>query len=129
MPDTRGAAVACGNTRPAALATVHGLRERGTPSDGGFRRRTGQGYVAPVKGQYDRAEKVSGCDVRALLLETYGGWSPEAVDEPMMPADELVRMVWMVEMMSTVSVSSSRIAFRRRCSPIKVLPEPAGPHR
>ena len=32
-----------------------------------------------VKGEYHRAEHVHGVDVRCLLFEVFGGWSPEVV--------------------------------------------------
>ena len=59
---------------------VLGLRERGTPSDGAFNARTGLGYVAPKKGDYARAIDVHGVDVRPMLFETLGGFSPEVVE-------------------------------------------------
>ena len=43
LPDLRGAVVAFGNTRPRARELVLGLRERGAPSDGAFRARSGKG--------------------------------------------------------------------------------------
>ena len=55
VPDLRGAAVAFGNTRPAARARVLGLHERGVPSDGKFQPRTGTGYVRRLLGDYDKA--------------------------------------------------------------------------
>ena len=80
LPDLRGAVVAFGNTRPRARELVLGLRERGAPSDGAFRARSGKGYVAPKDGQYARALNVHGVDVRPLLFETFGGFSPEVVE-------------------------------------------------
>ena len=35
--------------------------------------------MAPATGQYTRAADVHGCDVRALLFSTFGGWSPAVV--------------------------------------------------
>ena len=39
----------------------------------------GRGYVREAPGAYDRAVR-AGCDVRALLFEVWGGWSPEVVE-------------------------------------------------
>ena len=76
VPDPRRAFVAFGNTLPPAQAIVHGHAERGAPSDGPFKPRTGAGYVKPVPGDYDRA-KGNGCVPVAALIETFGGFSPE----------------------------------------------------
>ena len=73
----RGAFIALGNTRPAARQTVHGLRERA--GEGAFNPRTGNGHVAKVTGDYERAERL-GVDVRCLLIETWGGISAEVRD-------------------------------------------------
>ena len=43
VPDLRGALVAFGNTLPEADALVHGHAERGVPSDGPHKPRTGAG--------------------------------------------------------------------------------------
>jgi hypothetical protein len=77
-PDLRGAMVAFGNTLPEAQRLVHGVAERGTPSDGPFKPRTGAGHVARVEGHYARAEE-NGCQPLAALIETFGGYSPELV--------------------------------------------------
>ena len=53
---------------------VHGLRERGTPGEA-FKPRTGEGHVAYVKGDYERAE-AQGVEMTELLIETYGGVAP-----------------------------------------------------
>ena len=79
VPELRGAVVAFGNTRPAARARVLGVRERGSPSDGAFRPRTGYGYVRASLGDYARALAL-GVDVRPMLFETFGGFSPEVVE-------------------------------------------------
>ena len=67
-----------GNTEPAARLLVHGLRERGAPSDGTFVPRTGKGYVKAVQGDYDRAA-ASGVTVHELLVETFGGLGRELI--------------------------------------------------
>ena len=72
-------ASAFGNTLPRARLKVLGLRERGKPSDGTFRAMTGEGYVAAVPGDYDWAIRVHGVDVRVLLFESFGGFSPDVV--------------------------------------------------
>ena len=56
-----------------------GLRERGVPADGPFRRDTGTGHVQQRDGDYARALAL-GCEVCTLLFETYGGFGPEVVD-------------------------------------------------
>ena len=58
---------------------VHGLPGRGRPGDGAWRWAKGHGYVAPAAGAYARAVD-AGCDVKCLLFETWGGWSPEVVE-------------------------------------------------
>ena len=78
VPALRGAVVAFGNTRPAARARVLGLRERGVPSDGHFKPHTGEGYVHASLGDYAKAIAL-GVDVRPLLFETLGGFSPEVM--------------------------------------------------
>ena len=75
----RGGVVAFGNTQPRARRKTVGLRERGHPSDGAFKSRTGKGHVEAVHGDYRRALE-SGVDVRTLLFETLGGFSPEVVE-------------------------------------------------
>jgi hypothetical protein len=80
LPDLRGAVVAFGNTRPRARELVLGLRERGAPADGTFRAHSGKGHVAAKPGDYARAIDVHGVDVRPLLFETLGGFSPEVVE-------------------------------------------------
>ena len=70
--------VGFGNTLPLAQRLVYGLAERGTPSGGPFKPRTGGGHVAYVKGDYERAEG-NGCQPLAVLIETFGGFSPELV--------------------------------------------------
>ena len=76
VPALRGAVVAMGNTLPAARQLCLGLRERGTPGNA-FNPRTGAGYVPAKKGDYHRAVEVHGVDVRVLLFETLGGFSPD----------------------------------------------------
>ena len=78
-PDIRGSLVAMGNTLPHAREMVHGLRGRGQPGDGAWRWAKGHGYVARSGGAYARARK-AGCDIRCLLFETWGGWSPDTVE-------------------------------------------------
>ena len=78
-PHIRGSLVAFGNTLPHAQELVHGLPGRGQPGDGAWRWAKGYGYVAPVAGAYARALD-AGCDVKCLLFETWGGWSPEVVE-------------------------------------------------
>ena len=56
VPDLRGALVAFGNTLPEADALVHGHAERGVPSDGPHKPRTGAGYVKRKDGDYARAK-------------------------------------------------------------------------
>ena len=67
VPTLTGAHVGFGNTLAAAEEEVHGLKERGAPSDGAFKPRSGAGWVPPKEGQYTRAE-ASGVDVRCLLV-------------------------------------------------------------
>ena len=76
--DLRGAfyIVAFGNTLPEADALVHGHAERGVPSDGPHKPRTGAGYVKRKDGDYARA-KGNGCEPLAALIESFGGFSPE----------------------------------------------------
>ena len=76
VPDLRGALVAFGNTLPEADALVHGHAERGVPSDGPHKPRTGAGYVKRKDGDYARA-KGNGCEPLAALIESFGGFSPE----------------------------------------------------
>ena len=67
-----------GNTRPAAVERVYGLRERGSPLSGerSFTASTGDGYVAPVEGDYARP-MANGLEVQLLLFETLGGFGDE----------------------------------------------------
>ena len=69
----RGAYVACGNTAEAANARVLGRRERGSEGDGRYNRRTGEGHVAAVAGDYDRARE-AGVRCVPMLIETFGGF-------------------------------------------------------
>jgi hypothetical protein len=80
-PDLRGAMVGFGNTLPLAQRLVYGLAERGTPSGGPFKPRTGGGHVAYVKGDYATSARRegNGCQPLAVLIETFGGFSPELV--------------------------------------------------
>ena len=75
----RGGCVGFGNTHPRAYEKVHGLHQRGEPRDGNFRPKTGEGYVATVEGDYDRA-KHNGCKVTLLLVETFGGFHQDLLD-------------------------------------------------
>ena len=75
----RSSLVAFGGTLPRAHEMVHGLERRGQPGDGAWNWRRGYGYVKPTPGDYARA-KAAGCDVRCLLFEVFGGWSPEVVE-------------------------------------------------
>ena len=56
---------------------MHGLRERGAPSDGPWRWGLGVGYVEAVKGDYHRAVEVHGCDVTLMLVGVLGGLGQE----------------------------------------------------
>jgi len=76
--EQRGAFVAFGNTAPEATRVVNGRLQRGVPSDGVFKPRTGAGYVAPFPGDYARAQK-AGVEARALLVEPSGACGPELV--------------------------------------------------
>ena len=71
----RGAFVAFGNTAEAANACVLGRRERGSEGDGRYNRRTGEGHVAAVTGDYERALQ-GGARCVPMLLETFGGFGP-----------------------------------------------------
>jgi hypothetical protein len=71
-----GASVGFGNTRPAALELVLGLRGCGSPADGCFNPATGAGYVAPKDGDYARPLR-DGLEVVAMLFETMGGFSSD----------------------------------------------------
>ena len=75
----RGAYLAFGNTIERCRDVVLGRRGRGARGDGAYRRRTGVGYVAPVAGDYARAQ-ASGVTVVPLLVETFGGFGPGLVD-------------------------------------------------
>ena len=55
-----------------------GRRGRGEEGGGTFCRATGEGYVAAKSGDYARA-LASGVTCVPLLLETFGGFSPEVV--------------------------------------------------
>jgi hypothetical protein len=72
----RGAAVAFGNTLPAARLKVLGRTQRGTPDDGRFDPITGQGYVSAAAGDYAHSLSV-GATVLPLLFETFGGFGPD----------------------------------------------------
>ena len=69
----RGGFVAFGNTAEAANACVLGRSERGAAGDGRYNRRTGEGHVAAVTGDYERALQ-SGVRCVPMLLETFGGF-------------------------------------------------------
>ena len=73
----RGAHVAFGNMAEHANDVVRGRRERSVK--GTFNRRTGKGYVSPKPGDYARAQ-ASGVRCVPLLVETFGGMSPQLVD-------------------------------------------------
>ena len=68
--------MAFGNTYPRAREQVLGRAERA--GSGSFDSVTGEGYVAPVRGEYARALE-AGCDVEVHLFETFGGFGPEVV--------------------------------------------------
>ena len=57
---------------------VHGLEERGDPSQDNFNPKTGRGYVAACDGDYAQT-KLLGHDVRALVFESFGGFGIEVV--------------------------------------------------
>ena len=71
LPDLRGAVVAFGNTRPRARELVLGLRERGAPSDGAFRARSGKGYVAPKDGRRRSSSPRAVLPMRHATLRGY----------------------------------------------------------
>ena len=75
----RACYVAFGDTGPRARAIVHGVPERGRPGKA-WDARTGRGHVTYQQGAYERAEQRHGVDVRALLFEVWGGWSPGVVE-------------------------------------------------
>ena len=101
---------------------LHGRRERGQPSDGAFKPRTGEGYVAPAKGQYTRAEDVHGCDVRTLLFSVFGGFSGAVVDlleecaqqrQNKLRKDEYDVTTWSARTWLTFSVQKVSVALHR----------------
>ena len=59
----------------ACNALVLGRRGRGEKGGRRFCRRTGEGYVAEVEGDYARAD-AAGVTVVPLLVETFGGFGP-----------------------------------------------------
>ena len=74
MYEERGGHVGFGNTEEAAHAVVLGRRERGAEAPGKrYNRHTGEGYVAPVAGDYARA-RAAGVTCVPLLVETFGGF-------------------------------------------------------
>ena len=76
----RGGHVGFGNTEEAAHAVVLGRRERGAEAPGKrYNRHTGEGYVAPVAGDYARA-RAAGVTCVPLLVETFGGFGTGLVD-------------------------------------------------
>jgi hypothetical protein len=73
----RGAYVSLGNTAERAEEIVNGRAERGQCGvDGTFNRRTGEGYVSPLSGDYDKA-RAHGVESAPLLVETLGGFGPQ----------------------------------------------------
>jgi hypothetical protein len=74
----RGAHVGFGNTLPEARRVTVGLKERGAPGTQ-FKPATGEGRVEAVAGAYDKALK-KGIEVLTLLVEVWGGFSPDLVE-------------------------------------------------
>ena len=72
----RGALVGFGNTEPDIRAKVFGLAQRGAAGDGNFRPADGGGFVRGCDGDYAHAIAL-GHEVRCLLFETFGGFSPD----------------------------------------------------
>ena len=66
--------------RPRARKAVLGLRQRGSAAEAAFNPQSGKGYVAEAKGAYHRAINAHGVDVRPLLFEVLGGFSPEVLE-------------------------------------------------
>ena len=71
--------VAFGNTAENAQEVVNGREQRGQPGDGTFNRRTGAGYVSPKPGDYAKARS-RGVECVPLLVETFGGFSPQLLE-------------------------------------------------
>ena len=65
-----------------------GRAERGAPSDGRFNPATGDGHVAAADGQYAEAIAKQH-QVIPLIFETFGGFSPEAVNFLKMARDHV----------------------------------------
>ena len=74
----RGAFVAFGNTRPRAREKVQGRLARGEPGKA-FNPRDGSGRAEALPGDYPRAA-ARGVEVKALLVETYGGLEGDLVE-------------------------------------------------
>jgi hypothetical protein len=93
--EVRGAYVAFGNTAERAEEIVNGRAERGVCGvDGTFNRRTGEGYVSPLAGDYDKARS-HGVECAPLLVETLGGFGPQLLaliqEASKMRADKLTK--------------------------------------
>ena len=86
--ERRGAFVPYGNTMPGQRAAVYGRAERGAKGDRDFDPATGQGYVASLKADYSSAI-ANGVDVRLLLFETFGGFSPAVMHLLRAAADDV----------------------------------------
>ena len=67
-----------GSTEGYYRGKVLGLRRRGRPCDGPFDPETGRGYVPHVRADYHDAIHVKRATVIVLLLEIFGGISPQA---------------------------------------------------
>ena len=77
-----------GNTMPGQRASVYGRAQRGAKGDRAFEPSTGEGYVAPLAADYSAAI-ANGVDVRLLLFETFGGFSPAVMHLLRAAADDV----------------------------------------
>ena len=77
-PPSVGHLFGFGSTEGYYRAKVLGLRRRGRPGKA-FDPETGQGYVPRVRGDYHDAIHVKRATVILLLVEIFGGISPQAV--------------------------------------------------
>ena len=67
-------------THDCCVLSFLGRRERGAEAPGKrYNRHTGEGYVAPVAGDYARA-RAAGVTCVPLLVETFGGFGAGLVD-------------------------------------------------
>ena len=77
-PPSVGHLFGFGSTEGYYRAKVLGLRRRGRPGKA-FDPETGQGYVPRVRGDYHDAIHIKRATVILLLVEIFGGISPQAV--------------------------------------------------